>query len=139
MPTAIVLLVTAAPSDHMSTPSPARYESTPRKPLYSHVDLNLKHLQIANEVSSLSKSKINMRMTPDDVAKDLTGYGHNAVTPLCSKTKLPIIMSDRINKLRGPFFMGAGEVDLKVGMPAIEFLEAYKDGPVFVVDCTHNT
>lgn len=95
-------------------------------------------LQTANEVSHLSKSKINMRMTSDDVAKELTGYGHNAVTPLCSRKKLPIIMSDRITQLDDIFFMGAGEVDLKVGMPASEFLAAYHDGPVFVVDCTTN-
>lgn len=79
-----------------------------------------------------------MRMTSDDVAKELTGYSHNAVTPLCSNTELPIIMSDRIPKLSGMFYMGAGEVDLKVGMPAAEFLAAYKDAPVWVVDCTSN-
>eukprot|EP00892_Ulva_mutabilis_P004875 jgi/Ulvmu1/275/UM001_0279.1 len=93
--------------------------------------------KIANEATSLSKSKINMRMTSDDVAQSLTGYGHNAVTPLCSNTKLPIIMSDRITKLSGMFFMGAGEVDLKVGMLPSEFLKAYQDGPIYVVDCTN--
>lgn len=100
--------------------------------------MNSASLQIANEVSTLSKSKINMRMTSDDVAQELTGYGHNAVTPLCSKTPLPIIMSDRIQQLKDIFFMGAGEVDLKVGMPASEFLSAYRDAPIFVVDCTSN-
>jgi prolyl-tRNA editing enzyme YbaK/EbsC (Cys-tRNA(Pro) deacylase) len=79
-----------------------------------------------------------MRMVDDRVAQELTGYGHNAVTPICSKTHLPILMSHKIAELSGHFFLGAGEVDLKVGLRADEFVRAYYDAPVYVVDCTHN-
>jgi prolyl-tRNA editing enzyme YbaK/EbsC (Cys-tRNA(Pro) deacylase) len=77
-----------------------------------------------------------MRMVADDCTAQLTGYGHNAVTPVCSATRMPIVMSDRIAALDGPFFLGGGETDLKISMPAAEFLEAYKDLPVYVVNCT---
>ena len=50
-------------------------------------------------------------------------------------TRLPIIMSHCIEQLRPDFFwLGAGEVDLKVGMSAAQFIAAYK--PI-VVDCTY--
>jgi prolyl-tRNA editing enzyme YbaK/EbsC (Cys-tRNA(Pro) deacylase) len=77
-----------------------------------------------------------MRMVSDDVAQQLTGYGHNAVTPICSATSMPIIMSDQIASLPGHFFLGAGETDLKVGMHAHSFIQAFKDAPLFVIPCT---
>ena len=93
--------------------------------------------QLAQESSKpLPRSKINIRMVPEATSHELTGYGHNAVTPICSATRIPILMSDRITQLTGHFFLGAGEVDLKVGMPAAEFVRAFVDVPVFVVDCT---
>lgn len=93
-------------------------------------------LQVANEVGNLPKAKINMRMVQDEVTAQLTGYGHNAVTPICSATRMPIVMSDKIAALDGHFFLGAGETDLKVAMPAAAFLEGFKDVPVFVANCT---
>lgn len=92
--------------------------------------------QVANEVAPLSKSKINMRMVAEEQAQAMTGFGHNAVTPICSAAKLPIIMSHRIAALPGHFFLGAGEVDLKVGLRADDFLQGFSETPVFVVDCT---
>lgn len=58
------------------------------------------------------------------------------VTPVCMKTRLPIFMSDRIPQLNPDYFwLGAGEVDLKVGMSAHQFVNAYKP---CVIDCTYN-
>jgi prolyl-tRNA editing enzyme YbaK/EbsC (Cys-tRNA(Pro) deacylase) len=93
-------------------------------------------VQIANEVTVLSKSKINMRMVSEQVAQEMTGFGRNAVTPVGSATRIPIIMSHKITELSGLFFLGAGEVDLKVGMPAADFIRGFADAPVYVVDCT---
>jgi prolyl-tRNA editing enzyme YbaK/EbsC (Cys-tRNA(Pro) deacylase) len=93
-------------------------------------------MQKASEVASLPKSRFNMRMAAEEVSQKLTGFGHNAVTPICSKTQIPMIMSHRIAELSDIFFLGAGEVDLKVGVSPKEFIEAYKDEPLWVVDCT---
>jgi prolyl-tRNA editing enzyme YbaK/EbsC (Cys-tRNA(Pro) deacylase) len=93
-------------------------------------------VQLAEEVRLLSRSKINMRMVAEEQAHTLTGFGHNAVTPICSRTRIPIIMSHRIAELQEPFFLGAGETDLKVGLLSRDFVEAFKEWPVYVVDCT---
>jgi len=83
----------------------------------------------------VGKQYYNMRLAPEDVSDELSGYSHNAVTPLGIKTPLPIILSHRIAELQPSFFfLGAGEVDLKVGMPSEEFIQQYKP---FVADCTY--
>lgn len=47
----------------------------------------------------------------------LTGFSHNAVTPIGMSERLPVILSDRIARLAPPmFWMGGGEVDLKLGL-----------------------
>lgn len=84
----------------------------------------------------LSKKMINVRLVAEEISDELSGFGHNSVTPVGIKTRLPIIMSHRIAALVPDFFwLGAGEVDLKVGMSAGEFIEAYK--PI-VADCTYD-
>ena len=93
-------------------------------------------LQMGNEVEPLGKSQISMRMANDAVACELTGFGFNSVGPICSKTAMPIIMSSEIAKLSSHFFLGAGEEDLKIGMHSADFIKAFADVPVYVVDCT---
>lgn len=68
------------------------------------------------------------------VSDQLSGYLHNAVTPVGLATPLPIIMSHKIAALKPDFFfLGGGEVDLKVGFKASEFIKQYQP---YVVDCT---
>lgn len=84
----------------------------------------------------LSKKQINMRLCPEDVSNELTGFEHNGVSPIAIRTKLPIILSHKIAALQPDvFWLGAGEVDLKVGMPAADFIEAYEP---HVLDCTYD-
>lgn len=84
----------------------------------------------------LSKKQINMRLCPEDISNELTGFEHNGVSPIAIKTRLPIIMSDKIVALQPDmFWLGAGEVDLKVGMSAADFVTAYEP---YVVDCTYD-
>ncbi|KAG2490808.1 hypothetical protein HYH03_010730 [Edaphochlamys debaryana] len=78
----------------------------------------------------------NMRLCAEEVNDRLTGYSHNAVSPLGMAESLPIVLSHRIAQLQpAEFWMGAGEVDLKVGMDVQEFIDAYKP---FVLDCTYD-
>lgn len=84
----------------------------------------------------LSRKMINIRLVAEEISDELSGFGHNSVTPVGIKTRLPIIMSHHIAALVPDFFwLGAGEEDLKVGMSAGEFIEAYK--PI-VADCTND-
>ncbi|EFJ41241.1 hypothetical protein VOLCADRAFT_107762 [Volvox carteri f. nagariensis] len=57
----------------------------------------------------------NMRLAAEEVNDQLTGFSHNAVTPICMRERLPILMSHHIAKLQPrEFWLGAGEVDLKL-------------------------
>lgn len=83
---------------------------------------------------ALSKKQINMRLVAEEISQNLSGFGHNAVSPIGIKTRLPIIFSHKIAELQPDFFwLGAGEVDLKVGMKAADFIEVYNP---LVYDCT---
>lgn len=69
------------------------------------------------------KKKINLRLAPEEISANLTGYGHNAVTCIGLKTDIPIILDEAITKLAPDFFwLGGGEVDLKWGIRTSEFI-----------------
>ena len=86
------------------------------------------------------KQYFNLRLAPGDVSDALTGYTHNGVSPIGLATRLPIVLSDAVVALSSPsdndglFFLGAGEVDLKVGLLAREFVAAYEP---LVLDITY--
>jgi prolyl-tRNA editing enzyme YbaK/EbsC (Cys-tRNA(Pro) deacylase) len=76
-----------------------------------------------------------MRLCPEAVSDELTGFEHNAVSPIGIRTRLPIVLSHSVAALRPDlFWLGAGEVDLKVGLSAADFQRAYAP---HVVDCTY--
>lgn len=78
----------------------------------------------------------NMRLAPADVSDRLTGYSHNAVTPVGVATPgIPVVLSHAVAALDPPlFWMGGGEVDLKLGVDRAQFVAAYDP---FVLDITH--
>ncbi|KAK9916115.1 hypothetical protein WJX75_008808 [Coccomyxa subellipsoidea] len=100
----------------------------------------LMHKQHKEEGGSLGIKNFNMRLAPEDVSNRLTGFEHNAVTPIGSATPdMPIYLSHRIAELKSTesfMWIGAGETDLKVGFYVQNFIEAYKP---MVVDCTYDT
>ncbi len=82
--------------------------------------------KIVRERSGLSKKYFNFRLCPPDINDQLTGYSHNAVTPLGSVEKLPVIMSDKIMELakvhrKDYFWLGGGEIDLKWRVSTTDF------------------
>lgn len=87
--------------------------------------------QLANSAlpkgaAPLGRKGFNMRLCPGDVSDGLSGYLHNAVTPVGCRTRIPIILSDRVVKLQPDFmWLGGGEVDLKLGFSAAQFVAAY--------------
>ncbi|KAL6753122.1 YbaK/aminoacyl-tRNA synthetase-associated domain-containing protein [Haematococcus lacustris] len=83
----------------------------------------------------VGKQFFNLRLAPEEVNDALSGYTHNAVTPVGMACSLPLILSHRIAELQpGVFFLGAGEVDLKVGLSVTQFMQAYKP---MVADITY--
>jgi hypothetical protein len=139
--TASVCPVAAAPAD--ATPcTSTNQQPYCLPPLLPHVQYTarLNADKLKNHIHKLNQGRVgkqyfNMRLCPEDVSDSLSGYEHNAVSPIGIKTPLPIILSHEITKLQPDFFfLGAGEVDLKVGFSAAEFVEQYKP---MVVDCTY--
>jgi len=99
----------------------------------------------------MGKKHFNMRLCPADDSARLTGYMHNAVTPVGSASPLAVVMSHHLLELppdgcasaggaaasgAPPYFwMGGGEVDLKLRVCAAEFARAYG---ATVLDCTYD-
>ncbi|GLT78390.1 hypothetical protein SLA2020_499270 [Shorea laevis] len=82
----------------------------------------------------ISKKKFNMRLAPEETSINLTGFEHNAVTCIGMKTDIPVILDEAIVKLNPDFFwLGGGEVDLKLGIKTYEFINFVKP---FIVSCS---
>lgn len=82
----------------------------------------------------IPKKRFNLRLAPEDEAHRLTGYSHNAVTPVGMRTQIPIILSEAIVRLRPPFFwLGGGDIDLKLGLNVQEFVKVFNP---FITDCS---
>ncbi|KAL9249378.1 hypothetical protein AKJ16_DCAP04163 [Drosera capensis] len=80
------------------------------------------------------KKKFNLRLAPEETSATLTGYEHNAVTCIGMKTEIPVILDEAIVNLSPDFFwLGGGEVDLKMGIRTTEFIDFVKP---FIVKCT---
>ncbi|XP_078440572.1 ybaK/aminoacyl-tRNA synthetase-associated domain-containing protein [Wolffia australiana] len=94
---------------------------------------------IKNYLSNLNggkipKKKFNMRLAPEEESKKLTGFVHNAVTCIGMATDIPVILDEAITKLHPDFFwLGGGEVDLKLGIRTPQFINALKP---FIVHCS---
>mgnify|MGYP003686237919 CR=1 FL=1 len=69
----------------------------------------------------------NMRLIDGALSDAMSGFEHNAVTPLGLATPMPIIVHSAIAKLPGGhFWLGGGEVDLKLRFDTAVFLEHFK-------------
>ncbi|KAJ8901177.1 hypothetical protein NDN08_007027 [Rhodosorus marinus] len=79
---------------------------------------------VLNSGRGISSKHYNFRLA-DDVEK-LTGFTHNSVTPLGSKTSIPILLSDNILNLKpAHFWLGAGETDLKWCIDIDQFRQSF--------------
>ncbi|KAA3460227.1 YbaK/aminoacyl-tRNA synthetase-associated domain isoform 1 [Gossypium australe] len=82
----------------------------------------------------IPKKKFNLRLAPEETSIKLTGYEHNAVTCIGMHTDIPVILDEAIVKLDpGFFWLGGGEVDLKLGIRTSEFINFVKP---FIVSCS---
>ncbi|KAJ7944754.1 YbaK/aminoacyl-tRNA synthetase-associated domain [Quillaja saponaria] len=84
---------------------------------------------------NIAKKKFNLRLAPEETSVKLTGYEHNAVTCIGMKTDIPVILDEAIAKLNPDFFwLGGGEVDLKLGIRTSEFIRSIRP---FIVSCSN--
>ncbi|KAG6427737.1 hypothetical protein SASPL_111984 [Salvia splendens] len=77
-----------------------------------------------------------LRLAPEETSMKLTGYERNGVTCVGMKTDIPVILDEAIVKLNPDFFwLGGGEVDLKLGIKTTEFINYTKP---FIINCSGN-
>ena len=75
---------------------------------------------------SVVTKKISLRLAPLERFETLTGYTTGALTPCGCKSVLPIVLALPIAQLQPDFFwMGGGEVNLKMGLRVADFICAY--------------
>ncbi|PKA61082.1 hypothetical protein AXF42_Ash005978 [Apostasia shenzhenica] len=88
---------------------------------------NIKNFLYALNNQKIPKKRFNMRLAPEEESVELTGFVHNAVTCVGMKTDIPVILDEAIAKLQPDFFwLGGGEVDLKLGIRTSEFINSIK-------------
>ncbi|CAI7834701.1 unnamed protein product [Closterium sp. NIES-53] len=133
----IVMTNTQAPADVVDCSNP-RYSKYYVIVIQYSARLNaekVRNFVYALNDGTVPKKRINMRLAPEEDSMALTGFEHNAVAPIGTRTPIPVIISDRILALRPRYFwMGGGEVDLKLAMAADDFLSLLNP---YVVDCTY--
>ena len=82
---------------------------------------------VRGQQPSLSRTMVNLRVVAEDLSMELSGFGWNAVSPVGLRTKMPIIMAKAIADLEaGVFWLGGGEVDLKMGLCVTDFIRSYE-------------
>lgn len=128
-------------ADHPADPTYPKYVCVITQyvaKLNAHKVKNLmKAYQNANtEVQKASSSGFKFRLADEKDAVELTGYGHNGMTPFYMKNdSLLIILAEGIAKLEPKyFFLGAGKVNLKIGISVEEFKKYFGEKRVLVRD-----
>jgi prolyl-tRNA editing enzyme YbaK/EbsC (Cys-tRNA(Pro) deacylase) len=93
--------------------------------------LNMYMRQLSGMVQS---SKVfNMRIAPEEVAQQLTGFGKNGVSPIGITSDILVLVTEKITRLEPRIlFLGAGHVDWKIGLPVELLLKATRSDVVDV-------
>ncbi|XP_074356848.1 uncharacterized protein LOC141696630 isoform X2 [Apium graveolens] len=95
---------------------------------------NVKNFLYSLNNGKIPRMKFNLLLAPEEVSEMLTGYVRNGVTCIGMKTDIPIILDEAILKLDPDFFwLGGGEIDLKLGIRTSEFVNYLNP---FIVDCS---
>ena len=89
--------------------------------------------------NALGKKQYSLRMVSQETSDSLSGFEHNAVTPLGMVTSVPVLLSDKIKTLpEGKVWLGGGHVDVKMRVDVKELVEKFAPAgrPVEFADVT---
>ena len=79
--------------------------------------------------NAVGKKQYSLRMVSQETSDALSGFAHNAVTPLGMTTPVPVLLSDKIKALpEGKLWLGGGEVDVKLRLDVAELCEKFTSG-----------
>jgi len=87
-----------------------------------------KIFNFVRELSHGPRKAYHFRMASSERAFELSGFEHNAISPVgMSCGLMPIIMAREITQLKEDWFwLGGGQVDLKLGFRVSEFIQRFK-------------
>lgn len=85
----------------------------------------------------VAKKAFHMRLAKEEDSERLTGYEHGAVTPFGTAVRVPVLVSREMETLApgGEFWLGGGEVDLKMRVSYGELVSKFD---AVAVDCTYD-
>jgi hypothetical protein len=81
---------------------------------------------------ALGKKQYNLRLVPPHESDALTGFTHNAVSPLGMATPMPVVLSRRVAEMGaggGTVALGAGGIDYKIVLPVDELVRGLGQAP----------
>lgn len=84
----------------------------------------IKELNVQTNRPPPSNKNLHFRLADDCIG--VTGFPPNGVTPVGLKTPMPIVLDKELTTLEPPmFWMGGGEVNLKLSVDTREFISCY--------------
>ena len=73
----------------------------------------------------LPRKRFHFQLAPESISNSLGGFEHNAVSPFGLLTDLPIVICERCTNVKPAYlFMGAGRIDVKLGISVSDFLRS---------------
>ncbi len=87
---------------------------------------------------AIPRKAFKLRVAPEEVGCALTGFGHNAVSPVGMATRIPIIMASTIPALTPDFFwLGGGEVRVFRCIGVCIYVHVYTYMYIYVHTCMY--
>jgi len=82
--------------------------------------------------NAVGKKQYSIRMVSQEVSDQLSGFPHNAVTPIGMTTPVPVLLSSKIKALPdGQMWMGGGHQDVKLRLDVAEFVTKFESAGRF--------
>jgi prolyl-tRNA editing enzyme YbaK/EbsC (Cys-tRNA(Pro) deacylase) len=75
----------------------------------------------------IQRNKFHFKLASEDDSFRISGFKHNAITPFGLKLQIPFVLCSRIVETAPDwFYMGGGQIDVKLGMPTKDFIRSMK-------------
>lgn len=71
----------------------------------------------------LSKKKFHFQLANDEDSFTLSGFGHNAISPIGLMQAIPVVICRRCLGIKnGIIYLGGGKVDVKLALPVADLI-----------------
>lgn len=71
----------------------------------------------------MSKKKFHFQLANDEDSLLLSGFGHNAISPVGLLQDIPVVICRRCLAVKnGIIYLGGGKVDVKLAVPVVDLI-----------------